>query len=275
MRLFFLGTAAAEGYPGIFCNCANCRQARLLGGRNLRLRSALLVNDDLLIDFGPDLLASALRFNLSLWSVTTGLVTHAHSDHFFPGNFGMRADAFTGKLPPPNLRLYGPKDVADMLEADFPDLEALHLESHTVHAFDTWKSGRYTISAYRAFHAVESLEALFYSIDDGRHACLYATDTGLFPEDTRQALTGRSFDVIILEETLGSGQYTQHLGFDTFREQLEWMCKEGLLRPGGRVFAHHMSHSNNPSHEKLEEIFSPQAVEVAYDGLEIVLDGSR
>ena len=52
MRLFFLGTAAAEGYPAIFCQCANCHQARLLGGRNLRHRSALLVNDDLLIDFG-------------------------------------------------------------------------------------------------------------------------------------------------------------------------------------------------------------------------------
>src|SRR4030042_946112 len=59
MRLFFLGTAAAEGYPAIFCNCANCRQARLLGGRDQRFRSALLVNDDLLIDFAPELLASA------------------------------------------------------------------------------------------------------------------------------------------------------------------------------------------------------------------------
>ena len=82
MRLFFLGTAAAEGYPGIFCNCANCNEARALGGQNLRFRSALLVNDDLLIDFGPDLLASAQRFNRNLSLVTTGLVTHAHPDHF-------------------------------------------------------------------------------------------------------------------------------------------------------------------------------------------------
>lgn len=275
MRLFFLGTAAAEGYPGIFCNCANCQQARLLGGKNLRFRSALLVNDDLLIDFGPDLLASALRFNLSLWGVTTGLVTHAHSDHFFPGHFGMRGDAFTGKLPPPNLRLFGPQDVAEMLEATFSDLDELHLESHTVHAFDTWKSGRYTITAYHAFHAVERLEALFYSVEDGRHAFLYATDTGPFPEDTRQALSGRSFDVIILEETLGSGQYNQHLGFDTFIEQLAWMRTAGMLRPGGRVIAHHLSHTNNPSHEQLEATFRPQAVEVAYDGLEIDLNGSR
>ena len=34
MRLFFLGTAAAEGFPGIFCKCERCREARKLGGRN-------------------------------------------------------------------------------------------------------------------------------------------------------------------------------------------------------------------------------------------------
>ena len=52
MHLLFLGTAAAEGYPGIFCECDNCKEARALGGRNLRLRSSLLVNDDLLLDMG-------------------------------------------------------------------------------------------------------------------------------------------------------------------------------------------------------------------------------
>jgi phosphoribosyl 1,2-cyclic phosphate phosphodiesterase len=271
MRLFFLGSAASEGYPGIFCNCASCRQARALGGKNLRFRSALLVNDNLLIDFGPDIQASALRFNRSLWSVSTGLVTHAHSDHFYTGNFGMRGDAFTGKLPPPTLQLYGPQEVATILADSFKDLAALHVESHTVHAFNSWENDGYTFTAYQAFHAVDSLEALFYSVDDGEHACLYATDTGSFPEDTRKALKGRSFDVIIMEETMGEGQYAQHLGFTTFLEQVQWMRAEGMLRPGGRVIAHHLSHSGNPLHEQLVTLFSPHDVEVAYDGLEIIL----
>jgi phosphoribosyl 1,2-cyclic phosphate phosphodiesterase len=50
MKLLFLGTAAAEGFPGLFCNCASCREARALGGKNLRMRSSLLINEDLLID---------------------------------------------------------------------------------------------------------------------------------------------------------------------------------------------------------------------------------
>ena len=118
---------------------------------------------------------------------------------------------------------------------------------------------------------MESLEAFFYSVNDGKHAFLYATDTGRFPAETRQALAGRSFDVIILEETLGEGKYDQHLGFDSFLEEVQWMRSQGLLRPGGRVIAHHFSHSGNPSHAELEAFFTPHGVEAAYDGLEIML----
>jgi phosphoribosyl 1,2-cyclic phosphate phosphodiesterase len=271
MRLIFLGTAAAEGYPAIFCNCENCREARALGGRNLRFRSALLVNDNLLIDFGPDLLASALRFNLSLWGVRTGLVTHAHSDHFYPGNFEMRGPSFTDHEPIPTMRLYGPADVGAALAQAYPGLTELHLETHTVHAFDRWKNDGYEFTAFHAYHALNDLEALFYAVDDGQRAFLYATDTGNFPEDTWQALKGRTFDCIILEETLGTGKYDQHLGFDTFLKHIERMRADGMLRPGGRIIAHHMSHTSNPPHAKVEAILTPHGVEVAYDGLEIEL----
>ena len=192
-------------------------------------------------------------------------------DHFFTGNFGMRADPFSGKQPPPTLHLYGPQDVARLLAENYSDLEALHLDLQTVHAFDAWASGEYRFTAYRAYHALESLEALFYSVDDGQRAFLYATDTGPFPEDTRQALAGRSFEAVILEETLGDGQYDQHLGFDFFLEHVHWLRSEKILKPGGRVFAHHFSHAGNPVHAELEAILNPYGVEVAYDGLTIEL----
>jgi phosphoribosyl 1,2-cyclic phosphate phosphodiesterase len=271
MRLFFLGTAAAEGYPGIFCNCENCREARALGGRSLRFRSALLVNEDLLIDFGPDLLASAQRFNLNLSTVTIGLVTHAHEDHFHPSNFYMRKTDFTSGQTIPTLHLYGPQEVTDTFTRLVPDLSILQMEAHTVHAFESWQDGIYAINAYHAYHAVNYLEALFYSVDDGRHSFLYASDTGSFPAATWKALKGKSFDVIILEETMGFGTYSQHMGFETFIEHANRMRASDMLRPGGRIIAHHLSHSGNPTHEKIEAILGPYGVEVAYDGLEIRL----
>lgn len=271
MQLFFLGTAAAEGYPGIFCNCANCNEARALGGKNLRFRSALLVNEDLLIDFGPDLLAAAQRFNRNLSQVTTGLVTHAHPDHFIAWNLEMRMKSFTGRTEIPVMRLYGPGDVARLLAQEYPDLSLMRLESTTVHAFDTWENNGYHFTAYHAFHAVGTLETLFYSIDDGKHAFLYATDTGEFPADTWQALEGKSFDVIILEETLGVGNWPQHMGFTSFLDHAQKMRAKGMLRPGGRIVAHHFSHSGNPTFSRLAAYFEPFAVEVAYDGMEIEL----
>ena len=54
MILTFLGTAAAEGVPAVFCNCKFCNEARRLGGKNIRTRSQSIVNDDLLIDIPAD-----------------------------------------------------------------------------------------------------------------------------------------------------------------------------------------------------------------------------
>ena len=35
MKLLYLGTAAAEGWPALFCSCPVCESARKEGGRNL------------------------------------------------------------------------------------------------------------------------------------------------------------------------------------------------------------------------------------------------
>lgn len=272
MRLFFLGTAAAEGYPAIFCNCDNCNEARALGGKNLRYRSAMLINDDLLIDFGPDLMAAAQRFSRNLSQVTIGLVTHAHGDHFDTFNFHMRREAFTGGVEIPTMRVFGPREVTSTLDAMDGNPLPMRIETQTVHAFDRWQHGGYTFTAYRAYHAVGKLEeTLFYGIEDGAHSVLYATDTGPFPDETWQALAGKTFDVVILEETMGAGVYSQHQSFESFVHHAERLRAEGILRPGGRMIAHHMSHSGNPTHEKVEAVLGLHGVEVAYDGLDIRL----
>ena len=36
MKITFYGTAAGEGWPGVFCQCELCREARRLGGKNIR-----------------------------------------------------------------------------------------------------------------------------------------------------------------------------------------------------------------------------------------------
>jgi phosphoribosyl 1,2-cyclic phosphodiesterase len=81
MRITFLGPAAAEGFPYQFCACPNCVDARAEGGPSLRMHSAALITNDLLIDLGPDLIASGMRHNLRLNAIPNTLQTHPHGDH--------------------------------------------------------------------------------------------------------------------------------------------------------------------------------------------------
>lgn len=54
MKIQYLGTAAAEGIPAIFCECDTCKKARSLGGRNIRTRSQAIIDENVLIDFPAD-----------------------------------------------------------------------------------------------------------------------------------------------------------------------------------------------------------------------------
>ena len=81
MIVTFLGTAAANAYPEAFCRCDNCERARTLGGPSLRKRSAALINDDLLIDLGPDIMTASFMHGRPLSRVRYCLQTHAHADH--------------------------------------------------------------------------------------------------------------------------------------------------------------------------------------------------
>ena len=69
MQITFLGTAAAPSMPIPFCICKVCKDARRVGGKNLRRRSSLMINDDLLVDIGPDIATASFEYGLSLAGV--------------------------------------------------------------------------------------------------------------------------------------------------------------------------------------------------------------
>ncbi|MCQ3035976.1 MAG: hypothetical protein MJ248_07190, partial [Bacilli bacterium] len=78
MKIKYLGTGAYEGIPGIFCDCPVCRKARELGGKELRTRQQCLINDELLMDFGPDTLVHTHMYKIDWTKIHNILVTHTH-----------------------------------------------------------------------------------------------------------------------------------------------------------------------------------------------------
>ena len=81
MKLTFLGTAAAEGMPALWCECPTCAEAKKLGGKEIRRRCSYLLDGDTLIDFGPDAFWQSIEFNIDLTAIDRIVFTHAHSDH--------------------------------------------------------------------------------------------------------------------------------------------------------------------------------------------------
>ncbi len=114
MRVTFLGTGAGEPTPDPWCTCPACAAARALGGRDVRLRSAALINDDLLIDLGPDVPAACARLGIALGRVQAALVTHPHRDHLDFGAIGGRDRTWPG-TPLPALDLYASRAACDQL----------------------------------------------------------------------------------------------------------------------------------------------------------------
>ena len=50
LKIKVLGTAAATSMPLGFCNCDVCKKARQNGGKDIRKRSSIIINDEMLID---------------------------------------------------------------------------------------------------------------------------------------------------------------------------------------------------------------------------------
>ena len=78
----FLGTAAGEQYPGMWCRCENCRKARQMGGRNIRKNSCAFIAPNILIDFPNEVFMQAEKWGVDLVDLEYLFITHSHDDHF-------------------------------------------------------------------------------------------------------------------------------------------------------------------------------------------------
>ena len=281
MHAQFLGTAASEGYPNPFCDCANCRRAQGLGGPNLRKRSSLLIDGELLIDLGPDVLAAAQSHNIPLTRVGYCLQTHEHDDHLHPAFFFARSP-YCGVHDAPLLHFYGTQGALNVATQELKDRATLglaeacarlNLAIHPIEPFQTFEAGPYRASAVLATHD-PTLTPLLYVIERDGRCLFYATDTGPLPEETWVALRawGGQFDVVIMDHTFGYGAPSaQHLNGEQFLSVMAQLRDAGLLADDARIYATHIAHHSNPAHGELVTHAAKHGYLVAHDGLRIAI----
>ncbi len=282
MKITFLGTGADTAYPLPFCRCVNCTQARELGGKNFRKRSSVIINDDLLIDLGPDIMPASFMHNISIADIRYCLQTHSHSDHFNASHLSTRLSEYACVNAYP-LEIYASegtlRKMSEMLknEGYINDLfeskeqERMNLKVHRVLPLQTFPVGKYEVTAFLANHD-DSVESLLYSVKENETVLFYGTDTNDLPEETWDGFhkIGVQFNILILDHTYGPNISSGgHLSADKFISHINRMRKENLLTEQARIIATHISHEGNPVHEELEKFASKNGYEIGYDGLVI------
>ena len=261
MEIVLVGTGAADGWPNPFCRCDSCGAARARGV--VRGQTAGLVDDDLLIDCGPEVPGAVSRLGRTLASVRHLLITHAHSDHLGPQVLLTRSWV-PGAGP---LQLVGP---ADALEAcshwvgpDDP------VEFTPVAAGDRLDVGPYDVRVLPARHRVfRDGDAVLYDVagPDGSRI-LWATDTGPWDADWFDAVRGARFDAVMLEETLGFKEEISefHLGLPRFGAMLDGLRGVGAVTDRTQVVAVHLGH-HNPEPDELDRCLAALGARAGYDG---------
>ena len=266
MKIQWLGTAAAEGWPAVFCDCEACRQASLLGGKNIRTRLGAIVDDVLLIDLNPDLYAQKLQFGLDLLKIRDVIITHNHGDHNTPLYMEFRNPVYYGKRLPV-LPVYGPSDVMEALSP-----YAGFLKMNTVDSGDEFDTYMHHVTTLPAVHNAKL--GKFYLIERGGKSFLFMHDTGIECEQALRMLRermDRPVDLISVDCTYGPNPlppgYTSHMGFAENIRLKERLLREGVADGHTRFVCAHFSHNGHMLHDQMCSVMNPYGFEIAYDGM--------
>lgn len=265
MKLTFLGTAAAEAFPGVFCNCEHCIACRKLKGKNIRTRSQAIVNDDLLIDLPADTLHHFLTNDIEGDKIKYLLVTHSHSDHFYPNELHFRHPPFAHNARAEVLKAYLGEGA---MKAYQTFGERKNVEVEFLPLFTPTKIGDYEVTALPARHAPGD-DARIFIIKQGDKTMLYAHDTGYFFEEVFDYIKDNNvqFDMITFDCTnvnLPISNEGGHMGIPNINRVRERLAD--AIKPDAKLYINHFSHNGAPIHHELEAQVQPMGLEVSYDG---------
>ncbi len=270
MKIKYLGTAAAEGIPGIFCTCDTCERARKAGGKNIQTRSQAIIDDSLLIDLPPDTYMHILHGELNLNNVEHCLITHPHQDHFYPDELSMREPGFCVVDKP--LTLYS-GETAHNIICDY--IKRRNLQSNTfsvkVIPYQSFCAGEYKITPIPATHD-EKIHSLIYIIEKDGKAILYAHDTGILTDEAWCfiAKSGIKFDYVSIDCTgvFLKGWINGHLSLDTCEVFKNKLIECGAVKDSTIYCISHFSHNSLAIRDEIVPCAEKLGFAVAYDGFD-------
>ncbi len=272
MKIKFLGTGASESIPGLFCNCPVCANARKVGGKEIRTRMGVMINDDLMIDFSPDVNTNTQKYGINLHNLKYLLITHSHSDHFNVDDLCLR-NSYNIVGTEDKLQVFSNKAVVKKCEEYFATYECTEVTvAKTVFPEKPFWAGDYKITPLKSRHINnEEEDSVVFLIEQKGKTYLHLVDSGeLFPEVFEYLHKNKIVaDVIAVDTTfsLCGERYFGHLNLEQVLELCEKLKEIGVIQSHTEVLLTHIAHF--ATHADIEKACQGRGVIPAYDGLEI------
>lgn len=273
MKIQYLGTAAAEGIPAIFCECENCKKSKMAGGRNIRTRSQALIDDCLLIDFPADTYMHFLKYDLPLANIKSCLITHSHADHLYPVELEMRKKGFSHLKEQFPLTFFsddaGCVSINNVKKSyNIADDEIL---AEKINVFEPFEVEGYKVTALRAQHDPKSSPVVYLIEKDGK-TLFYSNDTGEYPQETMEYLKTLEKPVNLISfdctEACGSTDYMGHLTLGRCIKLRDELLAMGVADENTVFILNHFSHNGkNVVYDEFVKIAAEYGFEVTYDGM--------
>ncbi|MDD5676943.1 MAG: MBL fold metallo-hydrolase [Kiritimatiellae bacterium] len=277
MIVKILGSAAAEAVPALWCECATCRVARKNGGKDIRRRTSYLIDDDSMVDFGPDAFCQMIDFRIDLSRIKRILFTHSHSDHLNPVDMQWRQQGFS--VVSSNIKIFGNNLVMEKIETLTKESFAtMMIEPRRIRAGSKIVDDDIEIYPLEAAHCLKTKDeqALNYVIGRNSRYILIANDTGWWPEKSWRRIRNFKLNAAVIECTSGINPLyingrKGHLGANASVEFRSKLRELGALTAETPVYVNHFSHNGKVLHKDLCKFFKPHGIHVAYDGLTITV----
>ncbi len=273
MEILFLGTAAAEGWPGIFCECEYCEKARELKSKNIRTRSSIIIDRKYKVDLPPDTYWHTVKYGLNLSKIEHLFITHSHADHFDFSELYFYFEPFAHfKNKERYLNIYGNKNVFEIISNLIKEKKnGQFIIPHLLEVFKKYEAGDMEFYPVLADHEPKETSLNFIFKYKNR-TILHGYDTGWYPDNTWEFIKDFKFDIVIMDCTNGILDFEKyHLGIKGVIKVKEKLLKYGCLKEKFRFVATHFSHNGKLLYSELEKIFKKEKIEVAYDGKKIKL----
>ena len=281
MKLQSWGTAAAEGIPGIFCNCKTCQEARKKGGKYIRGRSQVLLEEEILVDFNADTYRNSLQYHCDLSKISEIVITHVHEDHYYPIEL---MNLLPGRCKEPSfktLTLHGSEDVEKKAREVFSVYEEKERIFHcgtvafdVMKPYETRRVGSVDVTPLPATHNTPNPFVYIFS-KDGK-TMLLLNDSGYLKPEVMAWLKEKKirFDLVSYDCTYGKRDVVReaprHMGLPNAEIMRQRFIDNGNYKPTTLSVLTHFTHNASEiGYDEFLPVAAEHGFEVAYDGMTI------